>query len=63
MPCAMRPLKGRRLGELLFDVHRVVIARRAGEQDNVGFGNRLGEDRAHTDFEVFVVVAVQGVQV
>src|ERR1700734_754752 len=37
----------------------IVVARHCGEQDNVGFGDRLGESRRHADSQIGEFVATE----
>jgi hypothetical protein len=41
------------------DMQGIVVARHCGEQDNVGFGNRLGESRRHADSQIGEFVAAK----
>src|ERR1700677_1012894 len=41
------------------DMQGIVVARHCGEQDNVGFGDRLGESRRHADSQIGEFVATK----
>src|SRR5208283_3500762 len=46
-------------GIFLVDVHGVIVAGNGGEQDNVGFRDRLGEGRRHAGRQIFYVIAIE----